>query len=211
MAVFENQRLARDLAYLGSLKDEVLDMNEICLAFLEVVSKKYPKLVVERYKLDALEETPLAIYEQIAKSRGFLLRGGEVDYDRTALAVIDDFRKHRLGKLCWKHRLRNRTMDDLLKFEKLYLECGCRYICGVDEVGRGPLAGPVTVTAIIMDFAEILEGVNDSKKVTEKRREALYDKILANSVAYKTVCVDNKVIDEINILNATKQAMETAI
>lgn len=96
-------------------------------------------------------------------------------------------------------------------FENLYQSQGCRYICGVDEVGRGPLAGPVTVTAIIMDLSNPVEGVDDSKKLSEKKRERLYDEILLHAVAVSTVSLDNDVIDKINILNATKTAMKQAI
>lgn len=100
---------------------------------------------------------------------------------------------------------------DKLFYENQYLRIGAKYICGVDEVGRGPLAGPVTVTAIIMDLNNLVEGVDDSKKLSEKKRERLYDQILQNSIAVSTVSLDNNVVDEINILNATKQAMRTAI
>ncbi|MEG1612664.1 MAG: ribonuclease HII [Clostridia bacterium] len=100
---------------------------------------------------------------------------------------------------------------DKLFFEKMYLERGMRYICGVDEVGRGPLAGPVTVTAIIMDLSKIIDGVDDSKKVSEKKRERLYDEIISASICCETVSIENTVIDEINILNATKRAMKQAI
>ncbi len=96
-------------------------------------------------------------------------------------------------------------------FENLYQSQDCRYICGVDEVGRGPLAGPVTVTAIIMDLSNPVEGVDDSKKLSEKKRERLYDEILSHAVAVSTVSLDNDVIDKINILNATKTAMKQAI
>lgn len=98
-----------------------------------------------------------------------------------------------------------------LTYEQHYQALGYRYICGVDEVGRGPLAGPVTVCAVIMDLDKIVEGVRDSKKVSEGKREQLYDKILEAAVAYKVVSLDNYVIDEINILNATKRAMKSAI
>lgn len=100
---------------------------------------------------------------------------------------------------------------DKLFYEKMYLEKGMKYICGVDEVGRGPLAGPVTATAIIMDLEKIVDGVDDSKKLTEKKRENIYDKILESAVCYSTVCIENEVIDSINILNATKRAMKQAI
>ena len=101
---------------------------------------------------------------------------------------------------------------DKLFYENLYIEKGARYVCGVDEVGRGPLAGPVTVCAVIMDLSKIVDGVDDSKKLSEKKREVLYEEILARTVAYMSiVSVGPEVIDEINILNATKQAMQQAI
>lgn len=86
-----------------------------------------------------------------------------------------------------------------------------KYICGVDEAGRGPLCGPVSAAAVIMPEGLIIDGVNDSKKLSEKKREELYDVILENAVAYSVVFEDEKTIDEMNILNATLLAMEKAI
>lgn len=102
-------------------------------------------------------------------------------------------------------------IESLLTYEKMYLDRGCRYICGVDEVGRGPLAGPVTVAAYVTDFSRLTEGVNDSKKLSEKKREKLFSELKDNAVCYNVVSLDNNVIDKINILNATKQAMKQAI
>ena len=86
-----------------------------------------------------------------------------------------------------------------------------QYICGVDEAGRGPLCGPVAAAAVIMPKDSFIDGVNDSKKLTEKKREALYEQIIKEAIAYYVCLIDNKEIDEINILNATLKAMETAI
>lgn len=102
-------------------------------------------------------------------------------------------------------------VESLLTYEKMYLDRGCRYICGVDEVGRGPLAGPVTVAAYVTDFSRLTEGVNDSKKLSEKKREKLFSELKDNAVCYNVVSLDNSVIDKINILNATKQAMKQVI
>lgn len=102
-------------------------------------------------------------------------------------------------------------VESLLTYEKMYLDRGCKYICGVDEVGRGPLAGPVTVAAYVTDFSRLTEGVNDSKKLSEKKREKLFSELKDNAVCYNVVSLDNSVIDKINILNATKQAMKQAI
>ena len=83
-------------------------------------------------------------------------------------------------------------------------------LAGMDEVGRGPLAGPVVVACVVMPPEPLLEYVNDSKKVSEMRREALYDRILSTCVEAQTAWVDQTVIDEINILEATKRAFNEA-
>lgn len=101
--------------------------------------------------------------------------------------------------------------QDLMTYENELRARGYRYICGVDEVGRGPLAGPVTCTAIIMDLDDLIVGVNDSKKVSKGKREKLFETILSKAVAVSTVSFDNHKIDEINILNATKSCMREAI
>lgn len=84
-------------------------------------------------------------------------------------------------------------------------------VCGIDEVGRGPLAGPVCAAAVILPPDFDVPGINDSKKVSEKRREALYKEITERAVAWSVALVDNTVIDEINILEATKRAMKLAV
>ena len=86
-----------------------------------------------------------------------------------------------------------------------------QYICGIDEAGRGPLAGPVVVGAVIMPKESWIKGVNDSKKIAEKKREVLFEKITEEAVAYGVGIVDPKTIDVINILNATKLALTKAI
>ena len=99
----------------------------------------------------------------------------------------------------------------LSEYEKKCYENGYKYIAGRDEAGRGPLAGPVVAAAVILPKDCLIEGVNDSKKVSEKKREKLYDVIIQNAVAWGVGIMDNNVIDEINILNATRKAMHTAI
>lgn len=101
----------------------------------------------------------------------------------------------------------------MFEFEKQFLDKGYKTIAGVDEAGRGPLAGPVCVACVIMplDSDKIIEGINDSKKLTEKKRNELFDKIINTAIAYDIQFVDEKVIDEINILNATKKGMSSCI
>lgn len=86
-----------------------------------------------------------------------------------------------------------------------------KYICGIDEAGRGPLAGPVVVASVIMPRDSMIEGVNDSKKVSEKKREKLYDLILDEAISYGIGIIDQNEIDEINILNATKKGLTKSI
>jgi len=85
------------------------------------------------------------------------------------------------------------------------------FIAGCDEAGRGPLAGPVVCASVIMPLDDLIEGVDDSKKITEKKRLELYNQIIEKAVSYKISIISEKVIDEINILNATKKGMEEAI
>lgn len=90
-------------------------------------------------------------------------------------------------------------------------DIGHQNICGIDEAGRGPLAGPVVVGAVILPENSFIEGVNDSKKVSEKKREKLYDIITEDAISYSVGIVDQKTIDEINILNATKLGVKLAL
>lgn len=106
---------------------------------------------------------------------------------------------------------------EIMRLEKLKIEemklysKGIKYICGIDEAGRGPLAGPVVVGAVILPESSMIEGVNDSKKVSEKKREKLYTQITEEAIAYSVGIVDYNKIDEINILNATKLALKMAL
>ncbi len=86
-----------------------------------------------------------------------------------------------------------------------------KYICGIDEAGRGPLAGPVVVASVIMPRESMIEGVNDSKKLSEKKREELYEIITKEAISYGVGIIDQKEIDEINILNATKKGLTQSL
>lgn len=102
-------------------------------------------------------------------------------------------------------------MSELWKFEHAAFEEGFSLVCGVDEAGRGPLAGPVCAAAVILPPDLEIEGLNDSKKLSDKRRRELYDVITEQAIAYGIAMVDEKVIDEINILQATFRAMRQAV
>lgn len=107
--------------------------------------------------------------------------------------------------------MRETDIVDLWAIEKEKREQGFALIAGVDEAGRGPLAGPVCAAAVLLPFGLEIPGLNDSKKLTDKKRSELYDVIVEKALAYGIAMVDEKVIDEINILQATFRAMEDAM
>lgn len=100
---------------------------------------------------------------------------------------------------------------DWLEYENAALNSGFEVICGIDEAGRGPLAGPVYAAAVILPKGHIVEGVNDSKKISEKKRDLLFDKIIDECVCYSIGTASEQEIDEINILQATFLAMRRAV
>ncbi|MDH4164175.1 MAG: ribonuclease HII [Nitrospirota bacterium] len=100
---------------------------------------------------------------------------------------------------------------DPLSFERAVRASGALRIAGLDEAGRGPLAGPVVAAAVVLPEGCLIDGVNDSKKLTERQRERLYDVIRAKAVAHGIGLVDERTIDEINILQAALLAMERAV
>jgi len=99
----------------------------------------------------------------------------------------------------------------MYRYETYYLERGKTYLCGVDEAGCGPLAGPVYAAAAVLDPHVHIEGLNDSKKLTEKKREALYEQIVTSSLDWSVAFCTEKEIDEINILQARLLAMRRAV
>lgn len=102
-------------------------------------------------------------------------------------------------------------LTKMLEYENALKTEGYKLICGIDEAGRGPLCGPVVAAAVILKDGVLIEGVNDSKKLSEKKREELYDKIIENTLAVGIGISDVDVIEKVNILNATKLAMAEAV
>jgi ribonuclease HII len=102
-------------------------------------------------------------------------------------------------------------LEEMTAVEKSHWASGQKYVAGMDEAGRGPLAGPVVVACVIMPEDKLVPGVDDSKKLSEKRREALYDVIIKSCLCYSVCSVDEREIDRINILNATKKAFYGAL
>lgn len=102
-------------------------------------------------------------------------------------------------------------MVDLYKYERELYDKGCKYIGGVDEVGRGPLIGSVVAACVVLPSDFVLEGLTDSKKLSEKKRDEFYKVICDKAISIGIGIVDEKVIDEVNIYEATKIAMKKAI
>lgn len=102
-------------------------------------------------------------------------------------------------------------LKTLKEYENKLHEEGIQYVAGIDEAGRGPLAGPVVVGVAIMKPDSFIEGINDSKKISESKREKLYEQITKEAIDWSVGIVTEKEIDEINILNATKRALEKAL
>lgn len=110
--------------------------------------------------------------------------------------------------------MKEKEEQRLLKIKEIdedFFKKGVKYVAGIDEAGRGPLAGPVVVACVIMPENSMIEGVNDSKKISEKKREALYDKILEEAICYGIGIINQEEIDELNILRATKKGLTTAL
>ena len=111
-------------------------------------------------------------------------------------------------------KMKEKEQERLLKIKEIdevFFKKGIKYLAGIDEAGRGPLAGPVVVACVIMPEDSMIEGVNDSKKISEKKREKLYDLILEEAVSYGIGIINQEEIDEINILRATKKALTMAL
>ena len=100
---------------------------------------------------------------------------------------------------------------NIKKIDKEFFDMKMEYVCGIDEAGRGPLAGPVVVASVIMPKDSIIEGVNDSKKLSEKKREELYNLITNEAISYGIGIISEQEIDEINILQSTKKALTDSL
>lgn len=110
--------------------------------------------------------------------------------------------------------MKDKELERLTKLKQIedsvYNE-GFNYICGIDEAGRGPLAGPVVVASVIMPKDSMIEGINDSKKISEAKREKLYDLIIDEAISYGVGIISQEKIDEVNILNATKNGLTKSL
>jgi len=148
----------------------------------------------------------------------YIVKSMEVD---EALRYLEETSRQSdlcLDRLILKYRKLKAARDEeierfskMCSYENTLYNNGTELIAGVDEAGRGPLAGPVVAAAVILPKGIFIEKLNDSKKLSQKQRDVLFDIIREKAVSYGIGIVDEKCIDEINILNATKKAMDIAI
>ncbi len=144
------------------------------------------------------------------------LLSGTVDFEDLMWAQEDE--RSSVRKLAAAYVMRQKkVLEEQQRIEKMYdyegmfYEDGLYHVAGVDEVGRGPIAGPVTVAAVILPPHTFIGGLNDSKKLSEQKREALYDEIMEKAITVSCVSYGPEKIDELNIYEATRQAMYEAI
>lgn len=156
-------------------------------------------------KIGEIKEQLVVCEENLEKLHSFVVQHS-VDERAGVVKIVDQAKKK--IKSIEDELVRSEKM---LSFEKKYYELGHNYICGIDEVGRGPLAGPVVACAVILPKDEMILYLNDSKQVSAKKREELYDEIMEKAVAVGIGVVSEQRIDEINILQATFEAMRMAI
>lgn len=155
--------------------------------FLELTTKEIKKLLESEVPLD-------------------YILWGQQDKRSSVRKMMDAYVKKQQKVLLERQRL-----EKMFEYEKSFYEEGKFLVAGVDEVGRGPIAGPVTVAAVILPPMCIIPGLNDSKKISEEKREALFDIIMEQAVSVSCISYPREVIDELNIYQATKKAMYEAI
>ena len=218
---FEDQEVGMRLAYIGSIKDDILNIEELALGLIGYLQEFYPAAIRERYNVEE-ELKPLDILTAVAKARGCLKKGEELDYEKASRLLLEEFRYYEndersgVQKLIQQYHKKLQALEDervrtesMKKYEHEYEHLG--YLCGIDEVGRGPLAGPVVACAVILPKDCDILWLNDSKKLTAKKREEVYDVILEGAVSVGIGMASPERIDEINILQATYEAMRQAV
>ena len=199
----EDQNAAYTMASFSSIKEEIVNKDELALFIMKKLIKLYPDKIFERYEIKEIDEDYL-FYDSIAKKRGAIKKGGLFDYDRVTDIIIKDFKNNYFGNITFD-RFDNYKYESELKKKQIKL------IAGVDEVGRGPLIGNVVASCVILPEEFNLDGLTDSKKLSEEKREFFYNEIKKQAISIGIGEATPQEIDELNIYEATKLAMIRAI
>jgi len=166
---------------------------------------------MENYEIDEIKKMKIKDIRSIFDSLK------EDDYQRFIEVFSKDPRKssqdlcRRLEKRIEKLRLEDNRLEEISQYENKAYQAGYKIVAGIDEVGRGPLAGPVVTAVVVLKQGCKIRGINDSKKISEPKREELYEIIIKEAVDYSIGMASPDEIDELNILNATYLAMRRAI
>ena len=187
---FTDINKAMNVALCGSIKMEILPLDDLFIHAIGYLAKHYPDMLKQRYNLtiDLDSDWVIPVYDHISDYRHIKKLRGETDYDRVQETFFND-----------------------LKNENEARAAGYSRILGVDEAGRGPMAGPLVVGGVIFpeDFYD--ERINDSKKLTEKKREALYDLIIENALAYQIEVLSVEEVDTLNVYEASRTGMKRIV
>lgn len=156
-----------------------------------------------KLRIKDIEESIKELDIELALERLYSLRG---EYGTSLERLIEKYIKKKAA-----YQKERERFESMCQYENQAYNEGVELIAGIDEAGRGPLAGPVVAAAVILPRGLVIEGLNDSKKLTPAQRDRLYDIITEKAIAYSVGIADEKCIDEINILNAAKKAMLEAV
>lgn len=216
----------KKLDNLGLDKNKIIIIGKSSLVVQDIIEATEnldlacDKIYFEKLDWNIKEEN---IFEEIKYKENININ--YTDYDLTSIITINDYRFMNLEKCLEMLILKNKKVDtkiikkldlelclkDNTRYEKKLRAKNIKFIGGVDEVGRGPLVGPVVAACVILPEKFSLEGLTDSKKLNEKKREEFYDKIMKQALSVGVGIIDQNKIDEVNIYEATKLAMKQAI
>ena len=199
---FDDPEVGKRLAFTGAVKDDVLDIEELACYLMEYLGKHYAPVLQERYKIEPTgEESGYDLLEMAA--RRWTPSAWHASCSTSSAAASSDALHSRRWRMC--------SMPDLWEHECAAWAQGYETVCGVDEAGAGPLMGPVYAAAVILPRGCVIDGLNDSKKLTPKKRDAIYDVIIAEAEAWAVASVSAAEIDATDILSARMKAMQLAI
>jgi ribonuclease HII len=158
------------------------------------------------FKLESINEIKNIVESACIEDIPQIITKFEADERKGVIKLIESAKKRYDGFYFEQERLKN-----LCFYENQCHSAGYKFVAGIDEVGRGPFAGPVVTAAVILKEGDLIEGINDSKKLSAAKREQLFDEIINRALAYSFGVVSHEEIDELNILQATKKAMSIAV
>lgn len=208
---FDDPEVGKRLAFTGAIKDDVVDMEELACYLMDYLGRRYAPVLEERYKIDVQpEDSGYDLLEKAGRKRGFRYAGGPGGHPAHGPGAAGRIPGRQAGPVhpgdgggC--------AMKPDESLEQAARQQGYAVVCGCDEAGAGPLMGPVCAGAVILPPGCDIPGLDDSKKLTEKKRETLYTLITERAIAWAVASVSAAEIDATDILSARIRAMALAI